>query len=618
MNPMLPARIKWRWWGLVGLAAVGALAVGVHLKFRRPHNSRPFGGDWVTRHVPPLPESEGEDERPFRERSQRLDPTKSGIGRWIEDLAFEDLQGKEGKLSDFASKKALAIVIRDVGCPVSQRYGPEVARIDAEYSDQVGFLYVNLSEQDTEEKAAAEVEKYGFKGRYALDPEGTFGRALGVRTTTDVFVLDRARTLVYRGAVDDRIGRGVVRPEARERFLRDALDAVVEGFQPPVIATSAPGCVLAFDPVDEAPVDAAVTYHRDIGRIVQQRCERCHRDGGAAPFALSDYKEVEGRAAMIEFVLENDIMPPWFAADGTGPWANDPRPTPEETAALLAWIEDDCPEGDPKEGRVPPRWPEGWLIGEPDYVLTMKEPIHVPADGYLDYQRVFLDEIEEDMWITAVEVRPEFPAVVHHAGVMFSYKGASWNMLEGLVPGKPPTVYPEGYAKFLPKGARVRLDLHYTPNGTAVDDRTSVGFLVSETPPRYEVFGDFLQKPWFQVPAGARDFEVSEEFTFPEDVEIRHFVPHMHLRGKTFLVEAFPPDGSRMELLRLTSWDPDWQWPYFYEEPVRLPAGTLIRATGRFDNSADNPFNPDPTMVVDRGDQIWDEMMGVFIDWTLP
>jgi len=575
-----------------------------------------------------------------REAAVELDPRSAGIGRWIPDLAFTGVDGRARRLSD--AHGPWVIAVRDVGCPVSSRTAAELARIEDEYRSRgVSFLFLDESAHDTPDAILADVAEHGFDGPTVHDPEQALGRILDARMTTEVFVLDTARTLVYRGAIDDRIGRGFARESARRRFLRDALEQTLAGERVSVPATSAPGCLIGIEPANEDAPPTDATYHREVARILQQSCVECHRAGGAGPFSLASYAEARGRKGMLRLVVEERTMPPWFAAPESGPWRNDRRLSDADRATLLAWIDAGAPEGDPADAPRPLVFEDGWSIGEPDLVFQLEREAEIPAEGTVDFRYFAADrEVPEDLWIEAMQVLPTDPEVVHHVTVMFQPPRAAveatraelraallpwtkrpmdgWQFLFPYLPGNGPRVHPAGIARFVPKGSRLRFDMHYTPKGTPTRDRTRFGVVLADEPPELLDESRNVRQLDLALPPGAKDVAVRQEYTFRHDVVLQSLTPHMHLRGAAFRVELERPDGAREELLRLLTWDPGWQYTYVFADPPGVPAGTRLSVTGWYDNSADNPWNPDPSQWVHDGPQVWDEMLSLVIEWVRP
>lgn len=560
-------------------------------------------------------------------------------GERVHDFRFTDLDGERGRLSKlFTDEDDVVIVaMRDVGCPVAKRYGNELARIEGEYAaDGVRFLYLNVNPEDDEERIREqEIDRYGLGGSYVRDTDGKIARLLGA-TTTEVFVIDAALTLRYRGAIDDQYGISFTKPEPRNRYLRDALDDVNAGRQVSVARTDAEGCFLDGADVqasrDGALPDRPITYHNRISRIVQNNCQTCHRSGGIAPFPLETYEQVNAYRPMIRYMVSEGLMPPWSASPDHGEWAND-RSLPErDLHDLLAWIDAEAPEGDPGDAPGSIAWVDGWNIGEPDAVLEIPAPIEIPAEGFVDYQYVYVPtDFEEDRWVQSMELRPTAPEVTHHVLTFIEEPGLDCNarrepgdpvpqcgidgFFAGTVPGAVGQYFPEGSAKLLPKGATLKFQLHYTPNGRATADRTRLGLVFADGPPERVVETASAWTTDFEIPAGAPRHEVSADFTFERPGTVLSFTPHMHTRGVAFRYDLIEPDGSSRTLLDIPRYDFNWQLSYVLAEPLEVQAGTRIRATGVFDNSPENPFNPDPTVEVYFGEQTYEEMMIGYFDW---
>jgi len=191
------------------------------------------------------------------------------------------------------------------------------------------------------------------------------------------------------------------------------------------------------------------------------------------------------------------------------------------------------------------------------------------------------------------------------------------NYLAVAVPGDTPSVYPDGYAKRLPAGATLIFQLHYTPNGKERIDRSQLALIFAEEPPIFEVISDALINTRIRIPAGEANFEVRDQLLLEQDTGIISFFPHMHTRGKDFKYIAHYPGGEQEELL-YSDYDFNWQESYIYYDPKLLPAGTTIECIAHYDNSADNPNNPDPTRDVFWGDQTWEEMFVGYFDHVVP
>ncbi len=346
-------------------------------------------------------------DKPVREAPAILNGLEHGVGQTLADISFSDLSGRSHRLSDWHDRAALVIAFTDTGCPIAKKYAPELARLEKRFAARgVGFIYVNPNASDETQAMQKDVADHRFVGPYVHDAEGAMGSRLQATSTTEVFVFDSARKLMYRGAVDDRYGFGYALDAPRHAFLVDAIESVLAKRPLEVAATSAPGCVLKFDRVVEA--QASLTYHARVSRIVQQHCLRCHHEGGLGPFALDDPEALVDRRAMIRRVVERGIMPPWFAAPGTGPWHNDASLPEADRRDLLAWLATkDHPLGDPAHAPEPKMFPKDWRIGTPDLVVELPRAVSVKAEGQMPYVNLNVaTTFEEDRWIQAVEVQP--------------------------------------------------------------------------------------------------------------------------------------------------------------------------------------------------------------------
>jgi mono/diheme cytochrome c family protein len=557
--------------------------------------------------------------------SAPLTETGAAVGDRLPDFRFRDLDGRRGTLDRLLSNgaEAVVVVMRDGGCPVAQRYGPAIARIEAEFADRgVAFVHLNVNASESAADMRADAERFGLAGAYVRDPDWRVARVLQPATTTEVFVIDRAGTLRYRGAVDDQYGLGYTRPRVNHPYLRQALESVLAGEPVVVASTRADGCLVA-SPNGASPATVAVTYHDRISRLVQQNCQTCHRTGGVAPFPLESYDQVRAYAPMIQFVIESGRMPPWFAHPDVGAWANDRSLSERDRRDLFAWVEAGMPEGDARRAPVPLRWADGWNIGEPDAVIPMPEPFDIPAEGMVEYQYVYVKtDFDADKWVQAMEIRPTAPAVTHHVLIFLEapdaeqQQGGISGFFAGYAPGNFGVVFPQGMAKRLPAGAWLKFQLHYTTNGVPATDRSALALVFADSPPEREVQTRSAFNTRFVIPPGDPSHEVVGYHTFREDGYILEFFPHMHNRGSAFRYELVHPDGRVDHLLEIPRYDFNWQITYKPDRPILAPAGARLRATGWFDNSTANPANPDPAAEVRFGEQTWEEMMIGYFDWV--
>ncbi len=564
------------------------------------------------------------------------DASAMGVGTWVADAAFTDVEGNEGRLSDFAGAKALVIAMRDVSCPLAQKIGPATAEIEKAYADKgVAFLYLNVSTTDTPEQIRESQSGYGMAGRAVHDPDRELASALGPKTTTEAFVLDPSRTLRFRGAVTDRFGVGSVRPGDAASPLAAALDAVLAGEAVETPATTAPGCLLEIERAPTRAEGESPTWSREIGRVFQNNCVECHRSGGIGPFPLDTYSEAGSRLPMLKYMVGERLMPPWHASRDTGPWVNDRSMSDSDVQAVLDWIEAGGPEGDPSEAPTALSFEDTeWQIGEPDLVLEL-DAVDIAASGTVDYVYQYVETgLRRDMWVQAVELRTEAPSVMHHALAFVEdprkenesdrqfwrrWQGGADGYFAGLVPGQGPTVFPEGQGMKLPRRSWLKFQLHYTPDGTRRSDTVRIGFKFADSTPEEKIIIEGVFNEEFTIPAGAADYVVTAEHRINSRRTILGFAPHMHLRGASFKYELTTPEGETTTVCDVPAYDFDWQHFYKLAEPLLVEKGSKLTCTAVFDNSEDNPANPDPGKDVSFGEQTWDEMMiGYYMYYRSP
>ena len=560
-------------------------------------------------------------------------PAELGVGRQVPDVRFTDLAGRAHRLSDWRGEAGLVVAVTSATCPLSKRYLPSLAALEPELRAQgIGLVLVNPFASEDPAEIRAQLAAHSFTAPYVHEVDRALTGALGARSTTEVFLLDATRTLVYRGALDDQYDLVRNLPAPRQPHLRRAVAALLRGEPPEIAATAAPGCDLEATPAAAATSPVAVTYHRDVARILQQHCVSCHQPGGVAPFALDSLAAVRDRTRVVRRVLEERTMPPWFAAPpppGTpAPWAHD-RSLPErDRADLLAWLGSaDRPEGDPKDAPLPRRAPTGWTIGKPDLVVPLSRAYAIPAGGVMPYQfDIVTTTLTEDRWVSAYEILPSARDVVHHVlvnvhapgGPVRDHEEGATGYWAVYVPGNGAHIYPEGFARRLPAGSRVSFQIHYTPSGRPVQERLQLGLVFAKVPPRYEVRTLPIPDRDLRIPPGAAHHVETASRRLPYDLPLLSLMAHLHVRGKAFRFELLPPDGAPEVLLDLPQYDFNWQLRYDLRQPRLLPRGSTVRVTAVFDNSAGNPANPDPTRTVRWGPQTSDEMLIGYLEYFVP
>jgi peroxiredoxin len=551
------------------------------------------------------------------------------LGKKVDNFTLRDYHGQPHSL-DQARGKVVVLAFLGTECPLAKIYSSRLVEIAAKYEPKgVVFLGLDSNRQDavTEIAAFARAHKIGFPILKDLNQQ--VADAVGATRTPEVVVLDAKGAISYRGRIDDQYGfQSTVSYQKKgsaENNLVDALDALLANKAIPKAEVAAAGCLIGRDLAPQT--DSEVTYSNQIARIMNANCVFCHREGQIAPFTLTSYDDVAGWASMIDEVVRLERMPPWHANEKFGHFKNDARLNEADKATIAKWVSNGAPEGNSKDLPEPPKFATGWMIPQPEQVLYMSEkPFDVPATGVVDYQMFVADPgWKEDKWITAIEPRPENPAVVHHIlmfvlppdGNISQGLGSGNDFLGAYAPGLRPEPLEPGLARFVPAGSKLIFQMHYTPNGTAQKDRSYCGFVFANPKTvKKEVRVNSALNAVFQIPPGQGDFPVAARHIFRDDTILLTLMPHMHLRGKAFRYEVTYPDGKKEVVLDVPRYDFGWQTSYRLTEPKFLPRGTRMDCIAVFDNSPDNLNNPDPTKTVSFGDQTFEEMMIGFFEAT--
>ena len=373
------------------------------------------------------------------------------------------------------------------------------------------------------------------------------------------------------------------------------------------------------------------TFSRDVAPILFEKCVQCHRPNQAAPMSLLSYRHARPWARGMARAVENRDMPPWSGESERAVFRNDLSLSAKQIATITAWAAGGAPEGDPTDLPPTPTFSEGWTLGEPDYVLTL-DRVEVPAEGedIFPKQRIVLD-LPEQRWVRAIEFMPGDRRATHHVQTTYTTPrrqsggqigsgdrvshGAGGSGVFGIwTAGMPPFVFPEGTGRVLGPNTTITVDSHYHPFGEATSDQTRIGIYFGEGELEREVATVSVANTGIRIPPGA-DHHAEEGFFVPdEDMQILAFSPHMHVRGKAMTYRLVYPDGSTETLLDVPKYNYNWQWLYYPTEPIDLPAGSRVEVTAVWDNSKENPANPDPTREIIYRGNVFNEMFVGFME----
>ncbi|MBI1784832.1 thiol-disulfide isomerase, partial [Candidatus Sumerlaeota bacterium] len=363
------------------------------------------------------------------------------------------------------------------------------------------------------------------------------------------------------------------------------------------------------------------TYNKDIAPIFFSKCVGCHRPGEAAPMTLLTYQETRPWVKSIKNSVVKRDMPPWDANPEHGKWVNDISLTEGQIATIAKWVDSGAPEGNTSDLPPAPEFKDGWQLGTPDYVIDMPE-VDVPATGNDYFPNLDLSlDIPEKHWVRAVEVRPGNRDVLHHivlftSGLGMASAGGTFDALAVWAVGTGPVVYPEGSGRWVNPKMHLTANMHYHPNGTAQKDKTQVALYFGKGEIQKEISSAIAGELNFKIPPNTDNYTLKSTYYVNQDINVISLFPHMHMRGKHMTFVAKYPDGTEKTLLDVPKYDFNWQWFYYPAEKLTLPADTEIEITGIYDNTSNNPNNPDPNATLTFGEQSQDEMMFGFLEFS--
>jgi len=402
-----------------------------------------------------------------------------------------------------------------------------------------------------------------------------------------------------------------------------------------------PGILALAQTTSSRKSNEQLTFNRDIAPIIFQSCARCHRPGESGPFPLLTYEDVKKHARQIEIVTHTHFMPPWLPESQPLEFADESRLSEKQITAIKKWVEEGSPEGNPADLPPQPKFVEGWQLGQPDLVLSASKPFQLPASGSDMYWNfIFPLPIDRTRWVKAVEIRPGDKRFVHHANILVDRMqnsrqrekepGSGFEGMEIKIesetfdpdshflfwkPGTTPYVEPAGMALRLDKGTDLVLNVHLQPSGKPETIQPTIGIYFTDQPAtKFPMLLQLQNDAKLDIPAGDRNFIVSDELILPIDVDLLAIYPHAHYLGKDLSAMATLPDGTTKTLIHIPHWNLNWQAVFRYVEPVFLPKGTTVSMRYVYDNSEYNPVNPnDPPQRVRGGNRAKDEMAHLWL-----
>ena len=515
--------------------------------------------------------------------------------------------------------KVVVLITQMNNCPIVRNLAPSLKELEAKYGPRgVKFIMVNSAVQDSPEEIKEEAAEFGITIPILKDTNQLVGEQLGVTRTAEFYVIDpKTWKVAYRGPLDDRLDYGTQKAVAEHPWASNAIEAVLAG-RPAAAATKpTPGCLIDFPARGKV---AKISYSKEVAPILEQKCVACHQKGGIGAMQLTSYEMVKGFSPMIREVIRTDRMPPWNVDPHVSKWADDKSLTPTEVKTVVHWIEQGAPRGDGPDPLAKKRVAlSEWPLGKPDLILEL--PAYtIPAAGVVDYQNpIAVNPLTEGKWVRASTYSVSQRQAVHHflsghiKEVPKDGKGNEnrWGAsMGGYAVGAESTLWPKNVGTYLPPGGAVGFQAHYTPFGKEVTDKSKIGlyFYKDGEKPDLMMRSGVVVDNTIKIPAGEARHKETAYIDVPKDMLLYSAFPHAHYRGYASDLWLQTPDGKKTRILAMPRYDFNWQREYTFATPLKIAAGSKLIANYWYDNSKQNPANPDPKKDIVWGDQSWEEM----------
>lgn len=582
--------------------------------------------------------------------SAALSSAKGEIG----NFALLDQFGDYHQLYLYSDAKAIVIISQGNDCPIIQKYATVINDLKKKYEkNQIVFLMINANKNDTRQAIQVEAKNYNYTLPILMDPSQLITESLGITRTSEVVILNPdGWKLTYRGAIDDRLGYGVDKQIAQNNFLDKKLASIVSG-QPDTVVESTPakGCLYSF----EKP--ASLSYEHVVGNIIANKCLNCHNEkAGYLPY-FSNYEKLRSWVAMSKETIINDRMPPSGVDQFYGPFRNNLALTPEEKRTIIKWIDAGAPKDgtlDPLANFQPKENKFKKKFANPVFSAGLSSPVDIPPGGTIEY--IFNDlggPTPQDMWVSGIKTISTNPRQLHHASLMVTSQPLSFYQdiiarkkaklvdieknVDGDIPlvtleairkyefknnranyyraqiwgaGRPqPFFFIKGTGMFVPKGSHLVLESHYMGSGKPENEQTTVEFYGHNKQPAEfkRIHLMTLVNSDIKIPPRVKDFVVkTKEAQIENDIYIISSLSHLHMRGKAVKLSAVPPKGEEKTIISIPNYYYGWQTGAGVSpvEPMFFKKGTIFKAECHYDNSKQNPNNPDPEKTVNFGQRV--------------
>ncbi len=550
-----------------------------------------------------------------------LEPSRKATA--VENFSLLDQFGNSHELYRYRHQKAVILFWHGNGCPIVRLSLPKMTELKEKFEKQgFVFLMINAFPQDDMASIQQEARECNITIPILKDDTQFVTKSLGVSRTAETLIIDpRSWSVIYKGPIDDRLDYEVQKIKAKNNFLEEALVRFLNQKQIESKPAEIKGCLIHFEN-NKTVLENDSAYSKIIAPILIKKCASCHFEGGIAPWTMTNHKKVRGWAPMMREVILTKRMPPWQADPQFGKFVNDLSLTAEERTSLLEWIENGAPRGtgpDPLE-KIKKSSPSAWELGEPDLIVSIPEQ-EIPATGIVQYRKIVSDFVpDRNLWIRAAQILPGNTKITHHINISSLLKetnesydnkvSENYDYVGLYAPGLPVLAYPENTAKRILKGSRLIFQIHYTPIGVPLKDKPLLGLYFHPHPSSVkQLFTTCSNSRNINIPPRVSNYKKSRNISFRKNIWLYELFPHMHYRGRSGRFTAKYPDGTEEILLSVPNYNFNWQHLYRFESPKFLPAGTVIKTDAVYDNSAENPLNPEPDKWVRYGEQGFEEMM---------
>ena len=574
--------------------------------------------------------------RHFKDRSSYYSNYKKqspSIDYTVRDLTFFPINGERFRLSELTDKKAVVLIMRDRDCPTSGKYGPLLARLETQYSKLgIQFIYIYVGQLDSLSHGKKDLKEFNFKAPYVIDIKQTIVNAVSAQTANEVLILTpKNRKLIYRGPLNDHHHSLKSVSTVKNNSVSSILNAIISGKKFTSKEAPAPGCAII------RPKIKGKVFYKDVAPIISKKCSVCHNPSGTSLIQYLNYEDVASRRSMFKYVVENDLMPPWYVDPNTGPWKNDISLTLKEKAMLLKWIDD----GTPKLSKhLQPLWSEKKEQEKkepaPDYVIHLPEKVIIPSEAGHVYKKFIIPtKFKEDKWIKSIKFRLK-PKIAHHATMFITnslfkpehIENVRKYMLSYFITNiklekererrnKETSQKDIGYR--IPRNSKIVLEIHYESIGKKViDDFTQIHISFYRNKPRYKTAMYIVDNLKFNIPAHASNYKVTTYYKMKQTASLLRVHVHSHLRGKANAIFITGPDRKRKRIFGLDPYVMNFEKTYKLKTPLPVPKDSILECISWFDNSGNNPVNPDPNKNVKAGLFFKDEMSQCYFVWLAP